>query len=207
MPLMEIFSQIAELWLWADEGIGAALGIVVVLCLIRENVWAWPLGVAYVLVSVTVLLEARLYASLWLHLLGFLPMNLYGWYHWLYGGEQRDDLPVTRTSVVVLAAVGALCVVGALGFGWYLATRTNAAYAYWDSGILVMSLAAMWLTAHKKIDNWIVWLVVNVISVAVYLAQDLLAYAGLYSLYIPMAVWGYATWLRSMRDAAARNLA
>ena len=195
---MELLSGIADFWLFADEGIGAALGVIVVLCLIRENVWAWPLGVAYVLVSVTVLAEARLYASLWLHLLGFLPMNIYGWYHWLYGGEERNELPVTRAAGATLAGLGVLCVLGGFGFGWYLATRTDAAYAYWDSSILVMSLAAMWLTARKKLDNWIVWFVVNVISVTIYFAQDLPAYAGLYALYIPMAVWGYFTWRRSM---------
>ena len=195
---MELLSQIAAAWLVADEYVGAVLGLLIVLCLIRENVWAWPLGVAYVLVSVTVLIEARLYANLWLHLLGFLPMNLYGWYHWLFGGEQRDDLPVTRAATGELAAIGGIGIVGALGLGWYFATQTDAAYPYWDNGIFAMSLAAMWLTARKRIDNWIVWFVVNVVSVALYYAQGVIPYAVLYLLYIPMAVWGYLTWQRSM---------
>lgn len=187
-----------EYWLIADEWIGLALGLVVVLCLIYEKVWAWPLGVAYVLASVSVLYDAQLYATLVLHLVGFLPLNLYGWYHWLFGSEVRDDLPVTRASALTLMVLGLLCVVGAMGFGWYLTTWTEAAYPYWDSGILFVSLAAMWMTARKQIENWLVWVVVNVVSVGVYYGQGVVGYLGLYGVYIVMAVWGYWKWLGSM---------
>ena len=190
--------SIVTTWLLVDEWIGAALGVLVVLCLIREKLWAWPLGVAYVLVSITPLLEAKLYANLALHIVGFLPLNLYGWYHWLFGGEERDDLPVTRVGSGTAILLAALCMVVALTLGWYFATNTDAAFPYWDNAVFAMSLAAMWLTARKYIENWLVWFVVNIISVALYFSQELYPYAFLYGLYIPMAVWGYISWLRSM---------
>ena len=198
---MQTLAEILAFWLWADEYVGAALGVAVVVCLVREKLLAWPLGVAYVLVTVPQLYEARLYANLLLHVIGFLPLNLYGWYHWLFGGDERDDLPVTRASVRALASLGALCLAGALALGWLMAANTDAAFPYWDNGVLVMSLAAMWLTARKEIENWAVWFVVNLISVPLYYAQELPWYAALYALYIPMAIWGYATWGRSMSNA------
>jgi len=197
---MDPLPDLWNLWLLVDEPIGTVLGLIVVWFLIRQNVWAWPLGVAYVFVSITVLYEARLYANLLLHLVAFLPMNLYGWYYWLFGTEQRDELPVTRTSGSVLATLAVLCGAVAAGLGLWFATQTDAAYPYWDNGVFAMSLAAMWLTARKKIENWILWLVVNVISVGLYSLQGLQGYAILYAIYIGMAVWGYVTWRRSMLE-------
>ena len=194
-----MLAEILRLWLWADEYVGAAVGVLVVLCLVREKLLAWPLGVFYVLVTIPQLYEARLYANLALHVVGFLPLNLYGWYHWLFGGEQRDDLPVTRCAVPVLAALGIASLGGAGALGWAMAAYTDAAFPYWDNGVLALSLAAMWLTARKKIENWIVWFVVNFVSVPLYYAQDLPWYAALYGLYIPLAVWGYASWRTSMQ--------
>ena len=196
-------AQLLDYWMFADEYVGAALGVLVVLCLVREKLLAWPLGVAYVLVTIPQLYAAQLYANLILHLVGFLPLNLYGWYHWLFGGEERDDLPVTRAPLAVLGLLAALCAAGTLGFGWFLDQSTDAAFAYWDSGVLVASLAAMWLTARKQIENWILWFGVNVVSVPIYFAQALPWYAALYALYLPMAVWGYASWRRTMRAAEA----
>ena len=197
---MNLLSDIWNLWLLLDEPVGTVLGLVVVWCLIRQNVWAWPLGVAYVIVSITVLYEARLYANLLLHLVAFLPMNLYGWYYWLFGTEQRQELPVTRASRSVLASLAVLCGAVAACLGIYFATQTNAAYPYWDNGVFALSLAAMWLTARKKIENWMVWFVVNIISVALYALQGLEGYAILYAIYLGMAIWGFVTWRRSMAD-------
>ena len=202
---MDPLSDILNLWLLVDERIGAVLGLVVVWFLVRQNVWAWPLGVAYVIVSVTVLWEARLYANLLLHVVAFLPLNLYGWYYWLFGTEQREELPVTRTSRWLLATLAVLCLAVAAGLGAWFATQTDAAYPFWDNGVFAMSLAAMWLTARKKIENWIVWFVVNIISVVLYSLQGVEEYAILYAIYLGMAVWGYLTWRRSMNEADTRQ--
>lgn len=199
-----MIDRLLDLWLIADEPIATVLGFVIVVCFIRQNVWAWPLGVAYVLVLVSVLIEARLYANLALHVLAFLPMNLYGWYYWLVGGKRPDesDVPVTRAGVALLAAVLAICALGTVGLGRLFAAL-DAELAYWDTGILVCSIATMWLTARKKIENWIFWFVIDVVQVGVYWAQGLALLAGLYFVYLGMAVAGWLAWQRSMHDGAA----
>lgn len=199
--------QLWQWWLAVDEPVGTVLGFVIVWCLIRQNLWAWPLGVAYVLVSVTVLLEARLYANLALHVLGFLPMNLYGWYYWLFGKAPAEEtLPVTRSSRSLMIATVAICAVGTLMLGTAFAALTDAALPYWDNGVFVASLVAMWLTARKKIENWIFWFVIDVVSVWLYWVQGLPLYAGLYFVYLAMAAAGWRSWQRSMPepDAAGR---
>jgi nicotinamide mononucleotide transporter len=210
--------QLWDLWLVVDEPVGTALGLVVVWLLIRQNLWAWPLGVAYVFVSVTVLLEARLYANLALHGVGFLPLNLYGWYFWLYGTSAArasagdapaaagEGLPVTHAGYPSLLVLTALCAAGTAILGTAFAIHTDAALPYWDNALFVGSLAAMWLTARKKIENWVFWFVINVVSVGVYWSQGLPLYAGLYFVYIAMAVAGWRAWKQSM-DPAVQHVA
>lgn len=192
----------AELWQWwlmVDEPVGTVLGFVIVWCLIRQNLWAWPLGVAYVVVSVTVLAEARLYANLTLHLVGFLPMNLYGWYYWLKGRAPDESvLPVTYSSRRLTLVLLAVCAAGTVLLGTGFALYTDAALPYWDNALFVGSLVAMWLTARKKIENWVFWFVIDVVSVGVYWIQGLPLYATLYFVYLAMAVMGWRSWQRSM---------
>ncbi|MDZ7669650.1 MAG: nicotinamide riboside transporter PnuC [Gammaproteobacteria bacterium] len=191
--------QLWQYWLVVDEPIGTVLGFVIVWCLIRQNLWAWPLGVAYVVVSVSVLLEARLYANLALHVLGFLPLNLYGWYYWIFGRAPREAvLPVTRASRASIAALAGACVAGTAILGTLFSWYTDAALPYWDNGLFVASLAAMWLTARKKIENWLFWFIIDVVSVGVYWAQGLPLYASLYFVYLAMAVAGWRSWKTSM---------
>lgn len=195
--------QLWQFWLVVDEPIGTALGVVIVWCLIRQNLWAWPLGVAYVLVSISVLLEARLYANLALHLIGFLPMNLYGWYYWLFGkAPSESELRVSHASRMQITVLVLLCALGTALLGTGYALYTDAALPYWDNALFVASLAAMWLTARKKIENWIFWVAIDVVSVGVYWVQGLPLYAGLYFVYIAMAVAGWYSWKQSMSVTA-----
>lgn len=194
-----LWEAAAGFWLLIDEPLGTILGFVIVICLIRQNLWAWPLGVAYVVVSVSVLWEARLYANLALHVLGFLPLNLYGWYYWLFGSHaDQTALPVTTTRRPTLLLLLGLGAAATLALGAAFAAWTDAAYPYWDNGLFVGSLIAMWLTARKKIENWLVWFAVDVVSVGVYWLQGLPLYAGLYFVYLAMAVAGWREWQRSM---------
>ena len=102
-----------------------------------------------------------------------------------------------------MAVLVVACAIGSAGLGWLLAEHTDAAHPYWDNGVLLFSLAAMWLTARKLLENWVLWFAVNIVSVPLYFAQDLPWYALLYALYLPMAVWGYASWRRTMREQDA----
>ena len=204
---MELLQSIWDLWLLIDEPLGTVIGVVIVLCLIRENLWAWPLGVIFVFISITVLVEAKLYANLALHLIGFLPLNLYGWYMWIFGGDQRDELPVTRSTYTLLGTIAIVCVAGGLIFGFVFSNFTDAALPYWDNAIFMMSFGAMYLTANKKIENWVVWLAVNLLSVPIYFIQGMTLYSGLYVLYIGMAVWGFIEWRKSMLATQAHAVA
>ena len=182
------------------ELIGAASGLLCVWLIIRENIWNWPVGLAYALVSLLVFYKARLYSDLVLHVF-YVFMNGYGWYYWLRGAGARSSggrLVVARLSRRRASLLGVATVIGIVAMGWLFDYYTDADLAYWDSTTTVMSFAAMWMAAHKYIENWFVWLVVDVLATGIYIFKGIWPYAVLYGLYIPMAVWGWMAWSRSM---------
>jgi len=87
--------------------------------------------------------------------------------------------------------------------GWFFDTQTDAALPYWDAATTCMSFAAMWMTARKYIDNWIVWLIVDVMATVIYLIKGIELYAVLYGVYLAMAVLGWRTWQRSLSLASS----
>lgn len=189
------------------EFTGLVSGLLCVWLLIRQNVWTFPIGLVYSVVSVAVFFEARLYADVLLS--GYyVLMNAYGWYYWLYGGSRTvvNSLPVTRTPLATGLVLTGLTAVGIAGMGWFFDTRTDAAFPYWDSATTCMSFAAMWMTARKYIDNWVVWLAVDVIATAIYYLKDIHFYAILYGVYLGMAILGWRAWqLTMIRQALARS--
>ncbi len=186
------------------EATGLISGLVCVALLIRQNIWNWPIGLLYSLVSIVVFLRARLYADLALHVF-YVVMNGYGWYYWGFAKRppQLQTVPVTQTPARVAIALTLVVAGATAAMGWLLANRTNAAVPYWDSATTTMSFAAMWMTARKHIENWIVWLVVDVIATGIYLYKGLEMYALLYCVYIGMAFAGWWAWRTSMLRTAA----
>ena len=189
------------------ELIGAASGLLCVWLIIRENIWNWPVGLAYALVSLLVFYKARLYSDLVLHVF-YVFMNGYGWYYWLRGAGARSSggrLVVARLRKRSALLLGVATVIGIVAMGWLFDYYTDADLAYWDSTTTVMSFAAMWMAAHKYIENWIVWLVIDVLATGIYIFKGIWPYAVLYGLYIPMAVWGWMAWLRSLSSSMVKD--
>ena len=186
------------------ESIGLISGLLCVWLLIRQNVWTFPIGLIYAVVSVLVFMQVRLYADVLLS--GYyVIMNGYGWYYWLNRGERTDTdvLAITFTPRRLLLPLIAVTAAATFGMGWFFDTQTDAALPYWDAATTCMSFAAMWMTARKYIDNWIVWLIVDVMATVIYLIKGIELYAVLYAVYLAMAVMGWRTWQRSMSLASS----
>ncbi len=209
MVFQELYLQLVSMqWM---EAAGLVTGLLCVWLLIRQNIWTWPLGLIYALISVVVFWRARLYADLGLHLF-YVAMNIYGWYYWLEGAAKEgwidtdkdnvadidDELPVTNVTLRTAVILSMVTVLGIIAMGYFFAHFTNASLPYWDSATTVMSLVAMWMTARKELENWYVWLLVDVIATAIYLYKGLDFYALLYCVYIGMAFAGWWSWRQSM---------
>ncbi|UII34271.1 nicotinamide riboside transporter PnuC [Fulvivirga ulvae] len=195
------------------EATGLIFGLLAVIFLIKENILTWPSGIIYVLVSLVVFWREKLYADFALHIF-FLVLNIYGWWYWVRGKKSPDrespldaapdqsqakEVPVTHASSGVLTALILISAMGIFLMGFLLESFTDASLPYWDSATTMLSLAGMWLTARKKIENWHFWFVVDVLATGVYYYKGIHFYSILYLVYIGLAVSGYLAWRKTMR--------
>jgi nicotinamide mononucleotide transporter len=179
------------------EMLAVVFGIVSVYLSTREHIWSWPTALVNVALYFVVFLEAKLYADMGLQVVYF-ALSLYGWYEWLYGGEHRTELHVsrvTRTLGVRLAVIGAA---SAVIIGTLLARFTDAALPYLDSATTSTSLVAQWMMTRKILENWAVWVAVDVVYIGMFIFKELYLTAGLYAVFLVLAVMGFRQWKRSL---------
>jgi len=184
------------------ESVAVVFGIASVWLSTREHLLSWPTAIVNVALYFLVFREARLYADMGLQVV-YLVLSLYGWYEWRFGGADRTELPVTRATRRHAMLLGGLGVVGTLVLGTLLARTTDAALPYLDSALAVTSLCAQWMMTRKLVENWLVWVVADVVYVGMFATKGLWLTAGLYAVFLMLAVSGYRTWLASWQRRTA----
>ncbi len=180
------------------ELVAVAFGIVSVWLSVRQNIWSWPTAIVNVLLYFVIFRRERFYALMTLQLF-YAAVSAYGWYHWRFGGEGRTVLRVSRTPMVLRWALPAAGVLATVGLGALLAGRPDARIPYLDAGLTVASLTAMWMMSRKYLENWAVWIAVDVVSIATFSVQGLWLTAVLYAAFLVLASMGHVEWARSWR--------
>lgn len=195
-----------EPWLleWSPlEVIAAAFGVVSVFLSTRQNIWSWPTAIVNVALYTVVFFQGRLYGQMGLQPI-YLALSVYGWYQWLHGGEQRTELHVSRATPRLVGGLLMLNVVGWLALAAVL-RQTNAALPWLDALLTTTSLAAQWMMTRKILENWILWIAVDVVYVPMFISQRLYATAMLYSAFLVLAVMGFVEWRRSVVPGPTRS--
>ncbi len=180
-----------------EEIIAVMLGVIAVFLSTRQNVWTFPLGIISVFLYIEIFYDVKLYADMGLQVF-FIVLQVYGWYEWLYGGENKTMLHVTRIPV----RSGGICIVivvaGTIVLGYTLHRLTDASLPYIDSLLAVLSMVAQWMLARKYLENWTIWAVVNVGSILMYAYKELCFTTILYGVYLILAVMGYREWKKQL---------
>lgn len=178
------------------EVIAAAFGVISVFLSTRQNIWSWPTAIVNVALYTVVFFQGRLYGQMGLQVI-YLALSVYGWYQWLHGGEQRTELHVSRATPRLVVSVLILNVVGWLALAAVL-RQTNAALPWLDALLTTTSLVAQWMMTRKILENWILWIAVDVVYVPMFISQRLYATALLYAAFLGLAVMGFFEWRRSI---------
>ncbi|HEY1025297.1 MAG TPA: nicotinamide riboside transporter PnuC [Sphingobacteriaceae bacterium] len=179
------------------EWAGTISGFACVYLAARQNIWNWPVSIISVVSYCFLFFQYKLYGDAVLQLY-FLSTAIYGWYYWLKRKEQHKK-PVVSFSLkkmaIVIAAIVALT--GILGSFLDRFTDTDVPYA--DGFCTAMSFVAQFLMTRKVLQNWILWIIVDICYVPLYLYKDLMLTAILYILFLWLAVIGYLDWKKTWK--------
>ena len=186
----------------ALEIIGVIAGIVYIVGAAKEQLWCWYaafIGTAAFLVlfwQVKLLMESALQVY-------YLAMAVYGWHTWQQGTSKTQNLPIKSwpLSHHLLACIAIAC--ASLISGYLLSQYTEAALPYLDAVTTWGSIFTTWMVAQKILQNWLYWIVIDALSIVLYLDRELYLTAALFVLYVLIAGFGYYTWRHHYRAQTA----
>lgn len=194
-------------WVKALEWVAAGLGVINIALLVFRSQWNFAFAIASVSLYVFIFFDSRLYAESGLQVF-FILANVWGWLVWRRSLNAREDESRVavrwldwRSRIIWLTVTVAL----SLNLGWLMHKYTNAAMPFADSVIAGASVAAQILLGYRRIENWVLWIAIDVAAVLLYIDRGLYPTAGLYGGMLVMSIFGLKEWIeveRRQRRAA-----
>jgi len=212
------------------EAIGTLFGLLCIWFASKEKIINYLFGLINVTLFAAIFFQIQLYASLLLQLFFFVA-NIYGWYAW---SRQTSDNEMalkirwlSRAKAITLAAVCVIAIIlmsffidpvftllthiavsgmQSLGVAVAMPQLEPDAFPVWDSAMLVLSIAAMVLMTRKYVENWLLWIVIDVISVVIYAIQGVYAMSLEYILLTAIAIMGSMAWMKSAKQQGSQPL-
>ena len=183
---------------WLDI-VTTVLGLAYILLEYRANIWMWAVGFAMQALGIVLYYQKGLYADCGMEFY-YLSMTVYGYWKWkthpqplsVEGGGIKSLLPSLNrerlgVGLFIIATIWA-------AIYWLLVTFTNSNVPLADSFTTALSIVGIWALAHKYLEQWFIWIVVDVVTSVLYFYKDIPFKASLYALYVIIAIFGYIKW-------------
>ena len=192
---------------WLDI-VTTVLGLAYILLEYRASLWMWAVGFVMQALGIVHYYQKGLYADCGMEFY-YLAMTVYGFGCWMMGNKcwwkakkQSSDThhpsPITHFPqrlilpwLIIIALVWAV-------IWWILVTFTNSTVPVADSFTTALSIVGIWALAHKYLEQWFIWIAVDVVTSVLYFYKDIPFKASLYALYVVIAIMGYVKWRRMM---------
>ena len=189
--------------LWGSETtwlevVAVVVALAMVGCNIREIHWGWPLAILSSLMYFALFWKNRLYGDAALQIF-FATVAFWGWFQWLFGHRaDGSHIAVTRLSPRGVRNLLLACALLWPAAGLFLKRFTDTDVPWWDGFPTAVSLVGQFLLGRKFIENWLVWIAVNLVSVGLFAYKGLWLTVALYLVFIGLSVVGYRAWQRKL---------
>ena len=181
---------------------GTVFGLIYIWLSIRQSLHTWTAGIITSLLYCWVFFDAKFYAGMCLQVY-YLVISVYGWFSWRYGGSKNSAgelLRVSRTGTRLWINLFIFNVLITLLMYYVLGRFTDSPIPFWDAFTTSLSIFATWMLAQKKIEQWLIWIFVDLVSVGLYLYRGLYPTVFLFLVYAVMAVIGYCEWRKDEKE-------
>ena len=197
------------------------LGLAYILLEYRASIWMWAVGFAMQTLGIVLYYQKGLYADCGMEFY-YLAMTMYGWWRWArpktkthpqplpvregsdYSQDENTAVDITHLPFREGLGVGLLALFLWAAIYWLLVTFTNSNVPLADSFTTALSIVGIWALAHKYLEQWFVWIAVDVVTSVLYFYKDIPFKASLYALYVVIAIFGYLKWRRLIRSGSTR---
>ena len=182
---------------WLDI-VTTVLGLAYILLEYKANIWMWAVGFAMQALGIVLYYQKGLYADCGREFY-YLAMTVYGYWKWIHGTASKEALPIRHfPRRLVFPWIGIIAVIWAIIY-WLLITFTNSNVPLADSFTTALSIVGIWALAHKYLEQWFIWIAVDVVTCILYFYKEIPFKASLYALYVIIAIMGWRKWNKMMK--------
>ena len=183
------------------EAIAFFFGIASVIYAKRENILVYPTGIVATIITVYIFLKDELMGDMMMNFY-YSVMSIYGWWNWSRKEENKYVVPISRTNIIEKI----------IGFGMFLTTIIVTYLVYKAYGVEIKAsnyidiftsgifFTAMWFMANKKLENWILWIFADIITVPLYAYRGWGMLSLQYLIFTILAIQGYFAWKKSLNN-------
>ncbi|RLD49520.1 MAG: nicotinamide riboside transporter PnuC [Bacteroidetes bacterium] len=182
------------------EAIAVFFGILSVWFAKKENILVYPTGIISVIIYIYICFFAKLYADTGINFVYFV-MSIYGWYMWSRKDAEKYVLPISWCTKKDHMISAGMLVFFFVSLSYFLTNYTDSNVPIIDSTTTSIFIVGMWLMARKKIENWIYWIIGDIISIPLYFYKDLALTSIQFTVFLVLALLGYIEWRRKIIDS------
>jgi nicotinamide mononucleotide transporter len=167
---------------------------------IRQHYLTWPVGLVNALFYLVVFFTSKIYADMTLQIY-YIFISGYGWWSWHHHSVSGQSLSVSRTTLALWIKLAIVSLGLFTVLSWILVKYTDTQVPFLDAITTALSIVATWMLARKKLEHWLVWVVVDTISIVMFVVKGLYPTTVLFFVYTVLAIYGYAEWQKELKTS------